>query len=73
MGYFVSKLTTQKMAKITIDNKDYEFENLNDESKQQVNNLRFVQTELVRLQSLLNVTKTAEQAYIKALKDTLED
>ncbi len=61
------------MAKITIDGKEYEYDDLNDESKQQVNNLRFVQAELIRLQSLLNITRTAEQAYISALKGTLNN
>ncbi len=61
------------MPKVKIDEKEFEYDELSDESKQQVNNLRFVQAELQRLQSLIGVTKTAEQVYINALKNTVEN
>tara|TARA_X000001036_G_C20361728_1_gene676770 strand:- start:557 stop:745 length:189 start_codon:yes stop_codon:yes gene_type:complete len=60
------------MAKVTIDGKEYDSENLSDEAKKQLASLQFSVSEVNRLQALLAVTKTAQSAYTKALKDALE-
>ena len=61
------------MAKVKINDKDYEYDELSDSSKAQVNSLRFVQTEIVRLQAQIGVYKTAEAAYGRALQNELEE
>ena len=60
------------MAKITIDGKDYDSDNLSDNAKQQLASLQFAQSEINRLQALLAVSKTAELAYSNALKKELD-
>ena len=60
------------MAKVTIDGKEYDSENLSEEAKKQLASLQFSVSEVNRLQALLAVTKTAQSAYTKALKDALE-
>ena len=60
------------MAKVTIDGKEYDSDSLSDNVKNQLGSLQFVQSEIVRLQALLAVSKTAELAYSNALKKELE-
>ena len=69
----MSKNLNKKMATVTIDEKDYDYDDLSEESKKQINNLLFVQGEILRLQSLINVTKTSEQVYKNALKQSVEN
>jgi hypothetical protein len=59
------------MAMIKIDGKDYDTDNLSDQSKAQLVNLRFVDTELNRLQAQMAVLQTARQVYVRALKEAL--
>ena len=59
------------MTTITIDNKEYEFENLSDKAKAQLSSLQFVDGELARLQAKASVLQTARMAYSKALQDEL--
>tara|TARA_Y100001968_G_C19170998_1_gene625633 strand:- start:240 stop:425 length:186 start_codon:yes stop_codon:yes gene_type:complete len=61
------------MAKVNIDGKEYEFDNLTNDQKAQVVSLRFVQDELKRLSAQIAVYKTAERSYSIALKDQLND
>ncbi|MEI6543913.1 MAG: hypothetical protein WCL60_10340 [Methylococcales bacterium] len=61
------------MAKITIDNKEYETDQLSDETKSQLNSLHFVDQELARLQAQTAVLQTARIAYANVLKTTLPD
>ena len=61
------------MAKVNIDGKEYEFDNLTNDQKAQVVSLRFVQEELKRLSAQIAVYKTAERSYSLALKDQLND
>ena len=61
------------MAKVNIDGKEYEFDNLTNDQKAQVVSLRFVQDELKRLSAQIAVYKTAERSYSLALKDQLND
>ena len=61
------------MAKVNIDGKDYEYDDLSNDQKAQVVSLRFVQEELKRLSAQIAVYKTAERSYSLALKDQLDD
>ena len=61
------------MPKITIDNKEYDTDSFSDNAKQQFSRLQFVQSEIVRLNALLAVSKTAQVAYTRALKEELEN
>ena len=61
------------MATITIDEKEYDVEALSDESKAQLGSLRFVDSELARLQAQVAALQTARIAYGRALKQTLEE
>tara|TARA_E500000331_G_scaffold23045_1_gene20026 strand:+ start:1281 stop:1466 length:186 start_codon:yes stop_codon:yes gene_type:complete len=59
------------MAKITIDGKDYDTDNLNEDAKANLASLQFTQSELQRTQAHLAILKTAEAAYAKALNKEL--
>tara|TARA_E500000331_G_C16618448_1_gene439086 strand:+ start:217 stop:402 length:186 start_codon:yes stop_codon:yes gene_type:complete len=61
------------MAKVNIDGKEYEFDELTKEQKAHVVSLRFVQDELKRLSAQMAVYKTAEMTYSKALQDDLNN
>ncbi len=61
------------MAKVNIDGKEYEYDDLTNDQKAQVVSLRFVQEELKRLSAQIAVYKTAERSYSLALKDQLND
>lgn len=61
------------MATITIDGKEYDVDSLSDESKAQLGSLRYVDSELARLQAQAAALQTARIAYGRALKQTLED
>lgn len=61
-----------QMAIIKIDNKEYEYDNLSDEAKVQLQNLQFVDNELGRLQAQSAVFQTARIAYAKALTERLD-
>ena len=59
------------MTKITIDEKDYDVDDLSDEAKAQVVSLNFVDAELSRLQLKVAAMQTARNAYATALKSLL--
>jgi hypothetical protein len=59
------------MTKITIDEKDYDVDDLSDEAKAQVVSLNFVDAELNRLQLKVAAMQTARNAYATALKSLL--
>tara|TARA_Y100001968_G_scaffold168473_1_gene154283 strand:+ start:524 stop:715 length:192 start_codon:yes stop_codon:yes gene_type:complete len=61
------------MAKVNIDGKEYEFDDLSDKAKANLVSLQFVQGELKRLDAQVAVFKTAEIGYVKELKGELED
>lgn len=61
------------MATITIDGKEHDVDSLSDESKAQLGSLRFVDSELARLQAQAAALQTARIAYGRALKQTLEE
>lgn len=59
------------MAIITIDGKQYDTDTLSDQTKTQLINLQFVDSELRRLQAQAAVYETARQVYVRALKDAM--
>ena len=61
----------QDTAKLTIDGKEFEIASLSDEAKIQLQNIKFSEAELQRLQALQAVTKTALNSYKKALLEHL--
>lgn len=59
------------MAKINIDNVEYDFEQLSDEAKGQLLSIQFCEQELQRLQAQSAALQTARKAYAKALQTVL--
>ena len=59
------------MTTITIDNVEYDTNNLSDESKQHLQMLQITEAELGRLNAELAITQTARIAYANALKASL--
>ena len=55
------------MATLTIDDKEYEIDDLSDEAKAQIMAIRFVDQELVRLGTKSAAMQTARNAYARAL------
>ena len=60
------------MAILTIDGKEYDTDSLSDEAKTQLRSLRYVDSELNRLQAQVAALQTARIAYGRALKECLE-
>ena len=54
--------------KITIDDIEYEFDNLSDNAKAQLANIQFVDTQLQQLNNEWAVSDTARIGYTNALK-----
>lgn len=61
------------MAKIKINDKEFEIESLSDEAKAKITSLRFVQNEISVLKARIAVYKTAEANYLKSLQEDLTD
>ena len=59
------------MTTITIDNLEYELENLSDEAKAQLASIQFVDQKLAQLNAELAIFQTARIAYSQALNDML--
>jgi len=59
------------MPVISIDNIDYDLDNLSDEAKAQLINLQFCDQELARLQAKSAAMQTARIAYARALGELL--
>lgn len=59
------------MPTVTIDEKEYDLDNLSDEAKAQLTSLQFVDAEIQRLNAQGAILQTARVAYSKALKDAL--
>jgi hypothetical protein len=56
---------------VTIDDKEYEFDTLSDNAKQQIANIDVCDQEIEKLNSKLAITQTARNLYAKALKEAL--
>jgi hypothetical protein len=59
------------VAAIMIDGKEYDFDMLSDEAKRNINTLRFIDAEIVRLQNLIVVQQTARTVYVNILQKEL--
>lgn len=60
------------MPKITVDDIEYNTEDLTDNGKAQLASLQFLETQLSKLQAEIAVYQTAKNAYVSALKVELE-
>ena len=60
------------MAKIKINDEEYDTDTLPEEAKKQLSSLIFVQNELKRLEAQIATFKTAEIAYGKALEQAIK-
>ena len=60
------------MPKITVDNVEYNTEDLSDNGKAQLASLQFLEVQLSKLRSEIAVYQTAKNAYLQALKVELE-
>ena len=61
------------MTKITIDDKEYDSENLSEETLNQFNSIRLTDVKLAELKRDLGITQTARNAYAMALKAALDN
>ena len=59
------------MAKITIDNLEYDTESLSPEALAQVQSIQFVDSEIVQLSARIAAMNTARNAYATALQELL--
>lgn len=60
------------MPKITIDDKEYDTEELSENANAQIASLQFVGAEIQRLQALQAALQTASNSYSVALNEELE-
>ena len=60
------------MTKVTIDEKEYETDDMSEDAQAQLLSLQFVTGEVQRLQAKLAAMQTASSAYSAALKEALE-
>jgi hypothetical protein len=61
------------MAKIKIDDTEYDSENFSDNAKAQLASLQFSDVHINRLRNELAIADTARMAYVAALKKELEN
>lgn len=61
------------MTTITIDDKEYEFETLSEETRAQFVSLQFTDQEIAQLQARLAAMQTARNAYASALNTLLAE
>ena len=60
------------MPKITVDDIEYNTEDLSDNGKAQLASLQFLEIQMKKLQSEIAVYQTARNAYLTALKTELD-
>ena len=60
------------MAKVTLDGKEYETEDMSDNAKGQLASLQFIEVHVQKLRNEIAVCDTARMAYTRALKEELE-
>ena len=60
------------MQKITIDGKEYDLTNATAEAQMQLNNLQFVNEQIMQRHNELQISETAKMGYTRALKRELE-
>ena len=59
------------MPKITVDDVDYNTEDLTDNGKAQLASLQFLEAQMQKLKNEISVYQTARNAYVAALKAEL--
>ena len=64
---------SEKANTITIDDKDYNLDDLSDECKAEIQTLQFCEREIARLNAQLAVAGTARMAYQRAVAKLLEE
>ena len=60
------------MPKITVDDVEYNTEDLSDNGKAQLASLQFLEVQMKKLNSEISVYQTARNAYISSLKSQLD-
>lgn len=60
------------MSKINIDNKEYEIDSLSENARAQLASIRYVDSEIARLNLQLAAMQTARNAYGNALREILD-
>ena len=60
------------MPKITIDNIEYNTEDMSDNAKAQLASLQFLEVQMKKIKSEIAVYETAKNAYIQSLKAELD-
>ena len=60
------------MPKITVDDLEYNTEDLSDNGKAQLASLQFLEVQMNKIKSEIAVYETARNSYLVALKDELE-
>jgi hypothetical protein len=60
------------MPKITVDDIEYNTEDLTDNGKAQLASLQFLEVQMKKLQNEISVYQTARNAYVAALKAELK-
>jgi len=63
----------EEMKTWTIDNKEYNIDELSDEAKNHIVSLRIVDQEITNLKQKLAIAQTARNAYAKALNEDISD
>ncbi len=61
------------MAKITIDGKEYELENLPKEAIDLINSINFVDSEIEKLSNQVKIYQVARTLYANKLKEILDN
>lgn len=65
--------TDVSTQKITIDDKEYDEDQLSDEAKAQLVSIRVADQEIASLEQKMAIAKTARNAYAKALNEELAE
>lgn len=68
----MSKKGKSKMPKITINDMEYNTEDLTENGKAQLASLQFLEAQMNKLQSEIAVYQTARNTYVNALKAELD-
>ena len=68
-----TKNTPKETPKIIVDGKEYLIDDLSENAKQQLGSLRATDAEIVRLEAMLAMLKTARIAYARAARDELAE
>ena len=68
----MTKKESTLMPKITVDDVEYNTEDLSDNGKAQLASLQFLEVQMKKLNSEISVYQTARNAYISSLKSQLD-